>query len=464
MLNRFAVFASTIVLVVAGALPAAAQKQSPPAPAPPKPFTVPPKQTFSLANGMRVTLVPYGRVPKLNAALIVRAGNLNEGAEQVWLADITGEMLKEGTKTRSAAALAGEFADMGGQLAVQVGPDQTRLSTEVLSEFGPRAVQLLADVVQNPLLPESELPRLKNDAQRRLAVEKSTPQSLGLERFRQVLYPGHPYGRIYPTEAMIQKYGLADVRKFYSENFGAARTHLIVAGQFDARALRRAIEQAFGKWQPGPAPLLNPPKPHKGRMLEVLDRPGAHQSTLYVGLPVVYPGSPDYVPMVVLNALLGGSFGSRITSNIREQKGYTYSPFSQISARYHDAYWAEVADVTTAVTGPSLKEIFYEIERLRTEAPPDKELAGIQKYLSGIFVLQNSSRAGLINQLNFVDLHGLGDDYLRTYVQKVNAVTPQQVQELARKYLESDQMVIVVVGDQEKIAEQVAPYKQAAMK
>jgi zinc protease len=183
------------------------------------------------------------------------------------------------------------------------------------------------------------------------------------------------------------------------------------------------------------------------------------QSTVYVGLPVLDPANPDYIPFLVMDTLLGGSFGSRITSNIRENKGYTYSPFSTVSTRYRDAYWVEAADVTTNVTGPSLKEIFLEINRLESEPPTATELKGIQEYMSGIFVLRNSSRQGIINQLNFVALQGLGDEYLQTYVQKVNAVTPEQVSAVAKKYLIPDQMKIVVIGDKEKIAEQVKPYE-----
>src|SRR5581483_1921194 len=210
-----------------------------------------------------------------------------------------------------------------------------------------------------------------------------------------------------------------------------------------------------------PAPATDVPKVKPEHVLDVTDRPGAAQSTLYVGLPVPDATSPDNIQLTVMNALLGGSFGSRITSNIREQKGYTYSPFSQISRRYHDAYWAEVADVTTKFTGPSLKEIFGEIERLQKEAPSEGELKGIETYLSGIFVIQNSSRGALIGQLRYVDLQGLGEDYLKTYVQKVNAVTPAQVQEMTKKYIKPEEMTIVVVGDKSQISEQLKPFEPA---
>jgi predicted Zn-dependent peptidase len=305
---------------------------------------------------------------------------------------------------------------------------------------------------------------LKADAQRRLAVAKTQPRQIALERFRKLLYGDHPYGRVFPSEPMLAKYAIEDAQKFYSQNFGAARAHVYVAGKFDPAAVKSAITQAFAKWQRGAAPLVNVPKTSARRTFDLIERPGAVQSTLYLGLPVVDPSHADYVPLLVTNAMLGGSFISRITQNIRENKGYTYSPFSQLSARYRDTYWVEVADVTTAVTGPSLKEIFGEIDGMRKEPPPADELTRIQRYLSGVFVLQNSTREGVIGRLNFVNLHGLGDDYLRTYVQKVNAVTRADVQRMSQKYVDPGRMTLVIVGDKPKISDQVAPYAQVSMK
>jgi predicted Zn-dependent peptidase len=257
---------------------------------------------------------------------------------------------------------------------------------------------------------------------------------------------------------MLKGFTIEQVRAFYGANFGAARAHLYAAGKFDAKAMEEAIRKAFSGWKRGSAPSVNLPKPKHEHRLETVDRPGAVQSTIYLGMPVTDPSSPDWVALGVMNALLGGSFGSRITSNIREQKGYTYSPNSQLSTRYRDGFWLETADVTTKDTGASLKEILAEIKRLQSEPPSAQELKGIQNYLAGTFVLQNSSRAGIIGQLAFVDLHGLPADYLNTYVSRVYAVTPAEVQQMAAKYIQSDNATIVVVGDKKVIAEQVAPY------
>jgi zinc protease len=175
-------------------------------------------------------------------------------------------------------------------------------------------------------------------------------------------------------------------------------------------------------------------------------------------LRVPDPSAEDWVPLEVTDALLGGSFGSRITSNIREQKGYTYSPYSTLSAHPRQAHWVETADVTTKVTGDAIKEIFAEIDRLRKEAPPAAELRGIQNNLAGIFVVQNASRGGVIGRLAFVDMHGLGEGYLSGYVKRVTAVTPDDVRRIANEYLAPDKMTLVVLGDVKTVKDQVSPW------
>ena len=437
-------------------------QQAPPAPGTPRDFILPAQRELTLPNGLEVTLVPYGEIPKATVRLVVRTGNIDETAEQVWLADLTGDLLQEGTTTRSAEQVAQHVAGMGGELQLNVGPDVTTVGGEVLTQFAPDFVRLVADVVRNPALPASELPRLKAARVRQLSIARSQAQSLALERFRQALYPNHPYGRVFPSQEAVEGYTLEQIRAFHDANFGAARSRLYIVGRYDEAAVERAIREAFGDWKQGAPARRAPPSPTSTRVVHIVDRPGAVQSTIYMGLPVIDPSSPDYVPMLVTNALLGGSFGSRITSNIRERKGYTYSPFSTLSSRFRDAYWAEIADVTTNVTGASLTEILHEIDSLRRVAPSVEELRGIQNYLAGTFTLQNSSRSGIISVLQMVDLHGLGDDYLTGFVRRVHAVTPADVRRIAASYLDPAKMTIVVVGDRSVIAEQLKPFESSS--
>jgi zinc protease len=436
------------------------QKQQPPAPGAPKDFVIPSPKRFTLSNGLPVTMVPFGQVPKVTIRLVVQAANLHEQKDQVWLADLTGNMMREGTAALTADALAREFAAMGGQLGIGVGQDTTSISTDVLTDHGVKAVQLIADVAERPRLPESELARVKTNLARDLAIRKSSPQSAADEKFAELIYGDHPYGRVFPTDAMLAGYTLEHVRTFHRDHFAAGRAQLYIAGVFDPAAMEASVRKAFDAWPRGAAAVAPPkPAPRAGGFA-LIDRPGAPQSTVMLGLKVPDPSHADWVALEVADSLLGGSFASRITANIREQKGYTYSPYSTLDSHPGDARWYESADVTTNVTGPSLKEIFFEIDRVRKDAPSAAELQGIKNNLAGVFVVQNASRSGVLGRLAFVDQHDLGDQYLATYVKRVMAVTPEDVRRVANQCLTPEKMTLVVVGDTKSVQEQVAPWSK----
>ena len=458
--RRLALAAAT---TLAAALPAAAQqpkREAPPALGTPKAFTLPPKREFTLANGMKVTFVPFGTIPKVSVYTMVGTGHIDEASNQVALADVTGEMMREGTTTRTATQIAEAVAGMGGELTVFVGDDRTQVGGAVLSERGPDMVRLEADLLRNPAFPQSELARITANKARDVAIARSQPQALAQEQFVKTIYGDHPYGRLFPSDTMLKGYTIAQVRDFHARNFGAARAHLYVVGRFDAAAVERAVRESFEGWAAGSPPTAKPPTPHTGHSVTLLDRPKAVQSTIMVGLPVPDPTANDYTALQVTDALLGGTFGSRITTNIREQKGSTYSPYSYVSTHRHDAYWVQQADVTTKFTGASLKEIFGEIDRLQKEAPSTTELNGIKNNMIGIFTLRNASRGGIVTQLAEADLQGLGDDYLSGYVKRVMAVSPAEVQRITTTYLTPDRMTLVVVGDKATVADQLAPFQK----
>ncbi|MEP6991599.1 MAG: pitrilysin family protein [bacterium] len=442
--------------------PAGAQQRARQAPPPlgtPKAFHLPTRREFTLANGMKVTFVPFGNIPKVTVMNTVRTGNIDEEPGHTWLADVTGELMREGTTTRTALQLAELGASMGGAVSVGIGEDVSQIGGTVLSEGGPEMVRLVADVTRNPRLPESELPRIIAGRLRSLAIAKSQPGSIAQEKFMSSIYGDHTYGRIFPSESELKSYTIAQARDFYARNFGAARSHLYVVGVFDEKAMERAVRESFTDWKAGAPKSSHPAQAHASAMVTLIDRPNAPQSTIDMGLPVLAATSPDFVALQVTDAILGGTFGSRITTNIREQKGYTYSPRSSITSHPGTSVWSEQADVTTKDTGASLKEIFAEIARLQAEAPPAAELEGVKNNMIGIFTLQNASRGGIASQLVNADVLGLGPDYLSTYVGRVSAVTPADVQRLAKDQIRADRMTIVVVGDKKTVEEQLAPYQ-----
>lgn len=451
---RFLALAAAVVAAPLAAQPAGDYPPMPKAGAP-KPFAVPASETYRLPNGMQVTLIPYGIVPKVAVNLRVYAGSLNEG-EDTGLASLTAQMMREGAAGRSGADIAAAAAGMGGGVGIGAGTHETTLGLYVLSERAADAVRLLGDIGRRPDFPASEFQRVRDAYARNLAVAKSQPQSAA-DAAAAAAYYGtkHPYGRLFASEAQVKGYTLDDARRFYQSNFGARRARLYVAGKFDSAAVKTAIASAFSDWQPGPDRLALPATPQPGPRVVLVDRPGAPQSTLRLIYAAPAAGSASDIPFRVTNALLGGSFTSRITHNIREVKGYTYSPFSGLQFNPGEAAWAFNADVTTDVTGPALKEVFGEMRRLQTEPVPEEEATGIRTWLAGTFVLQNASANGLISSIATRDFHGLPADWLTAYVPAVLAVGGTDMNRLAREQLPLDKVLLVVVGDLAKVEPQL---------
>ncbi|MCP4978111.1 MAG: insulinase family protein, partial [Maribacter sp.] len=433
----------------------AQEKEQPPKGGEPKNFSLPNKEVIEYDNGLTLVLIPYGSLPKATIRFSIKTGNIDEKEDQVWLADLLVDMLEEGSTTKTAQQIADEMAGMGGNLNIGVGLHMTSLTSSVLYEFTPNAIKVMSDVLKNPKWPEEELERLKNDMKRQLSVTLSTPGSQGYRDFYAEIYPDHPYGRVYPSDENIDSYTVSDIKTFYEANFGAKRTAIYVAGNFDADAVKEAVADSMSDWKAGEESSYAIATAKTSNTVKIIDRPDAPQSTIFYGLPVVDPSHPDYIAMDVTNSILGGSFASRITSNIREDKGYTYSPRSILAENYKSGIWYERADVTTEHTGASLQEIKNEIGKLQNEPPTQEELDGIINYESGIYVLQNSSPSGIISQLVFLETHDLDDSFLENKVKNMHAITPEKVQEMTKKYIRTENMTLIVVGDKLKIENQI---------
>jgi predicted Zn-dependent peptidase len=450
-----AAFACAVGLVTTGA----AAQEIPPAPAAPRPFKPAQPTSFTLANGLNVKFIDFGSVPKVTIAITVRVGALNDG-ERTWLSDLTAELMKEGTANKTAEQISDAAAAMGGEVGIGVGADQTTLSMDVLSEYGPDAVALLSEILTRPKFPESELPRIRQNYLRNLSVQLASPQAQADAAFSALLFPGHPYGRVFPSAEQLQSYSIEDLRNFYAANFGAQRTRVYVAGKFDRGKIESAVRRHLGGWHEGSSALRLLPPPIGEPVAKVLNRADAPQSTLRVGLRVIDPTHPEFMPLSVANTLLGGVLTSRITMNLREEKGWAYSPSSSLGTYYRQAVWAEDIDVKAESTGPALTEIYKEIARLQTEPPSEGELTSTKNYRNGIFVMSNATRGGLIGQFAFMDLHGLPTDWLTTFVERLYAVTPDQISKAVTEHLDPKDMSVVVVGDMAKVRQQLDAVQQ----
>ncbi len=440
-----------VALVAALSAAAGAQaREAPPALARPHAFALPAKHEFALPNGLRVTLVPFGTVPKTTILVVLETGNVADG-DKTGLADVVANLMKEGAGARDAEDLARAAAEMGGELGVGAGPDQMNVSMDVLAEHTSEAIALIADVLRRPHLPPQELPRIKADMIRQTAIARSQPQAIAGEAFAQLLWGDSVYGRTLPSDAQVASITGDDVRQFVAAEFGAARTHVYVAGRFDSAAVEAALTAALGDWPAGPAPRHDAPPGSRARVVRLIDRPGAAQSTILLGLPVPPPASAGFMRLSLANALLGGSLLARLDQNLREDKGYTYGASSRITPYQGVAAWSLATDVNAPQTAAALAEIFKELARLRSEAPPADELKLIQNYRAGTFVLGASSRPGLLAQLAFIDQQHLDPDWLTRYVEHVYAVTPEELRAAAAAALDPQAMTLVVVGDLAKI-------------
>jgi zinc protease len=434
----------------------AQDKETPPEGGQPHDLKLSEKKVTKLSNGLKATTVHYGNVPKVTIVLVVSTGSIDESEKEQGLSELTGRMIEQGSVKMDFKTLSKKVAAMGGTVFITPGKEEINIGGSVLSEFAPEFIAAIADVIQNPALPEKELNRIKDNMKRDLAVDMTVPQSIAQEKFRKSLFKDHPYGRYFSSAEMIEGFTIQKVKNFYNKNFGAKRSSIYLAGKFDDAAVSAAINKSFGQWKAGPE-ITSLPVNYmaKSQDTAIVNRKAAPQTTLMIGLPTPGPKDKDYVTMVVTNSILGGSFASRITSNIRESKGYTYSPFSNVLNRRTVSVWSEVADVTSEHTIDALQEIEKEINRLRDEPPSEKELKGIQNYLAGSFVRQNSNPNGIINQLQFLDKYGLPDSYLTNFVKNVNAVTPQQVSDMVKNYLDYKKMTVVMIGDEEGIRKQI---------
>lgn len=428
--------------------------EAPPPIGPARDFALPAVESYTLGNGLKVTLIPYGSVPKLTAVLRIRAGRLDEGPRG--LTDLVAGLMNEGAGGRSPAELARAAGDIGGSVGVGNNADSFTISVDALSDFTSQAFALLADVARRPDLPAAELPRLKQDALRALAVADQDPQTQAARAFARAYYGAHPYGDAQPLPETIKAITPDQIAAFIRGQFGAARSDLYVAGRFDAVQVKAAIDTAFGDWPAGPPPTINPPRPNEKLTVRLVDRPGAPQSTIYLGIPVADAASPDRIALGVTDEVLsGGGLSSRITQNLREKHGWAYSPGSSVSFHPGVGTWLLTADVTAENSGDAVREILAEIGRLRAEPPTADELGRIKNNLAGLWVLRSASRAGLIGTLAFYDLYGLPRADIGRYTSRVRAVAPAEVRALAARYLRPEAATLVIVGDRAKLLEQL---------
>jgi predicted Zn-dependent peptidase len=270
------------------------------------------------------------------------------------------------------------------------------------------------------------------------------------------LFGKHPYAEVSPSEAQVAAYKRDDLAAVYREIYTPENALLMMVGDFDSQEMLKTIQKIFDDWtgqKPAAKNETAPPEVH-GRRVYLVHVPGSVQTQILAGCHAITRKHPDWMRLGLTNSLFGGAFNSRLVMNIREDKGYTYSPRSGAHPLKQHGYFTVSAAVRNDVVAASLTEIFYEMDKLRSLPVPEVELADAQNYLTGVFSMGLATQEGLLSQFSVVELNELSADYLETYREKIRALTPADLLTTARKYFDSANMQIVVVGDRAVIEEQ----------
>lgn len=438
-----------------------AWRKKPPAATPPRPFKLPAIKTLKLENGLTVQMVEDHRVPFITVNLGIKAGSSLEAPELRGLASMTADMISEGTGKRNSKEIAQEVDFIGGGLKAGSDYDFTLVSGSALSKYAERLIDVISDVVLNPSFPDDELTLKKTNLLQELVMKRSEPDFLMEERFSKVVFGNHPYSVIAPTPESVGKMNRQALKDFHAQHYLPNEAVLIVVGDFQVEKMEQLIKADLGsKWKAGKMPVAQMPivPDLKGRRIFLVDRPGSVQASLKLGNVAIKKTDPDYFPFLIANQILGGAAHSRLFLNIREQKGYTYGAYSGFAARKQPGAFAAEAEVRTEVTSPSIQEFLYELDRIRNVKVADKELQDAKTYLSGSYQLGLETQAGLAQRLLESQLYELPKDYLETYTSKISAVTADDIRRAAHRFIGSNDLTIVVVGDAAKIKSDLEYY------
>lgn len=432
----------------------------PPAPLPPISFDIPVPYKAQLSNGIRVVVFEDDRVPLVSFRLAFFSGDINDPYENIGLTSAVVSMLNEGTQNYSSLDLATKIERLGASISASSNDDFTILSASSLSLYQSEVLSLLAEITLRPTFPEEELDLYRRNMVENLKFQRSQPPFLANEQTSRLLYGDHPYSIAAPQPRDIQSLERAKLAGFHRRMFVPNNAVFIAVGDVGRDEIIKELEDNFGEWEMAEIVETEFPNPHlrHERTLTIVDRPGSAQSNIVLSNLAIKRTDADYFSALVMNQVLGAGASSRIFMNLREEKGYTYGAYTRLNAKQLAGDIEATAEVRNEVTGDSLKEFFYELERIRGERVREDELDDAKNFLTGVFPIRAETQEGLTNLLVNQFLYGLPDDYLETYRDRVSAVSNEDVLAAAQRIVRPDEMAIVIVGDAEAVLPQAEGY------
>jgi len=444
-----------ILFIINAFLFANIDRSHPPKPGPAPKIKISQYKRFELPNGLRVFVVENHKLPVVNISLIIDRDPIYEG-ENAGFLDITGELLRRGTKNRNKDQLDEEIDFIG----ATINTSKNSVNGSALKKHLTELLDLMSDITLNSDFKPEELELIKKQFKSELAAAKDVPSAIARRVMARLLYgKDHPYG-VSATEKTVENVNLDICRDYYQTFFRPNYAYMAVVGDITLKEIKPLIEKYFANWKPGKEITFqykNPELPEK-RMVAMVDRPNSVQSTIRVGhIADLKIGSPDEIPAKVTNTILGGG-AFRLFYNLRETHGYTYGAYSQLRSDELLGNFIASAEVRNEVTDSSITEILKEMERIRTEPVPDDELQKAKNYISGSFALSLENPYTIARFAINQERYRLPKNYYDNYLKNISATNASQVQEMAKKYIHPDRSYVLVVGNAGEIADKLSAF------
>ncbi|MDQ6829203.1 MAG: insulinase family protein [Gemmatimonadota bacterium] len=422
-----------------------------PAPGPPRAYSFPRFEAHTLDNGLRVLVAPVHKLPIVSVTLLIDAGSTAEVGGSDGVASLTARALLEGTDTMSGADLTIRAETLGASLNADADWDAATVSTTVLSSRLREALALLASVVLRPAFPAHDVDRLKAERLAEILQVRAEPRGLADEMLGRFVYDeASRFSRPeLGSAAVVASLNRDDLAQFHGERYRPGVSTLIFAGNVSAIDALKLTRELLGGWRgqtPTPSATTDLPA-RRARAVHIVEKHDAPQSELRVGHVGLTRANPDYFPLTVMNAVLGGLFSSRINLNLREAHGYTYGAFSGFDWRRQAGPFTVQSAVRTDATVAAAGEIIAEVDRIRSEAIAERELSLAADYLAGVFPIRYETTSDIARALSALVVYGLPIDYFDRYRANITAVTADDVLRVAREHLHPEELQIVIVGD-----------------
>jgi predicted Zn-dependent peptidase len=428
----------------------------------PPSFQLPPFTKRPLDNGLKLLLMERHGVPLVSFSVLVRAGGVMDPPGREGLASVTAQLLRRGTRSRSATQIAQELDAVGGLLEFEADADYALGQGEFLSKDVRRGLELLADVLQNPAFPRAEVTKLLRQSQDALKQEKDQPPTVIGRYFDAALFGDHPYGRpVGGDERSLASIRRADVRRFYQDHYGPRAITLAVVGDFTTPDLEREVTRRFGAWRSAvrATPVLLPdPTPVRGRKLVLVDKPDATQTFFMIGNVGVSRTDPDRVALEAVNTAFGGRFTSILNDALRVNAGLTYGARSRFDPGQVPGRFAISSYTRNAATVQALDLAIDLLQRLHTEGLNEAQLRSVQAYLKGQFPPRLETHEQLARQLIALDFDGLDEREINDYVARVDALTLADVRRVIASHFPAQDLVLVLVGRAADVGDAVKKY------